>query len=86
MSQQLPNDQTPDNSAIVLPRRRRGDDTEMDITPMIDITFLLLIYFLVAAKIEEQSSVELPPARHGEDVSAKNSIILTVLRYANSAS
>ena len=29
-------------------RRRQLDDSEMDITPMIDITFLLLIFFLVA--------------------------------------
>ncbi len=33
--------------------RRPLDDSEMDITPMIDITFLLLIFFLVAARLDE---------------------------------
>lgn len=80
MSQIMPGDQSSNDSGIVMPRKRRSDDIEMDITPMIDITFLLLIYFLVAAKIEEQASVELPPAQHGEDVSSKNSIILTIVK------
>lgn len=80
MSQQLPVDSQSRDTRVVMPRRRRGEDTEMDITPMIDITFLLLIYFLVAAKIEEQASVDLPPARHGENVSAKNSIVLTIVK------
>ena len=32
--------------ALKLGRRRGGEDVEMDITPMIDVTFLLLIFFL----------------------------------------
>ena len=59
-------------------RRKRNDDDEMDITPMIDITFLLLIFFLVAAKMESQGALELPPARYGTPVSAKNSVVLIV--------
>ena len=50
----------------------------MDITPMIDITFLLLIFFLVASKLDEKTPVELPPARHGTAVSVKSSVILTL--------
>jgi len=59
-------------------RRRQSGDSEMDITPMIDITFLLLIFFLVAARLEEDTPVELPPARHGTAVAIKSSVILTV--------
>ncbi|MBM99152.1 MAG: hypothetical protein CMJ77_08500 [Planctomycetaceae bacterium] len=59
-------------------RRRQLDDSEMDITPMIDITFLLLIFFLVAARLDEDTPVELPPARHGTAVAIKSSVILTV--------
>jgi biopolymer transport protein TolR len=50
----------------------------MDITPMIDITFLLLIFFLVAAKLDEGAKIPLPPAKYGVPVPSKNSVILTV--------
>ena len=62
---------------VTLRRRRRPDD-EMDITPMIDITFLLLIFFLVAAKMETPAAVELPPARYGTPVAGKNAVVLFV--------
>ena len=56
----------PDEAAtesFVRPRRR--EDAEMDITPMIDIVFLLLIFFLVASKMDEAAAVRLAarPAR-----------------------
>jgi biopolymer transport protein ExbD len=54
------------------------EDAEMDITPMIDITFLLLIFFLVAARLDEDTPVELPPARHGTAVAIKSSVIITL--------
>jgi biopolymer transport protein ExbD len=62
----------------VLPRRPVKDTAEMDITPMIDITFLLLIFFLVCSTTAVQSAVELPPARHGTGVSDRNAVILTI--------
>ncbi len=62
----------------VLPRRPVQDTAEMDITPMIDITFLLLIFFLVCSTAAVQSGVELPPARHGTGVSDRNAVVLTV--------
>jgi biopolymer transport protein ExbD len=54
------------------------DDSEMDITPMIDITFLLLIFFLVASKMDAAADVTLPPARHGLPVVEKSSIVITL--------
>ena len=39
---------------------RNTEDAEMDITPMIEITFLLLIFFLVASKMDSPASGELP--------------------------
>ena len=62
----------------VMPRRRSIDETEMDITPMIDITFLLLIFFLVASRLDSQADVKLPPARHGSSASIQASVILTI--------
>ena len=59
-------------------RRRELDASELDITPMIDITFLLLIFFLVAARLDQEAPVDLPPARHGTAVAVKNSVIITL--------
>ena len=52
------------HEARLMPRPHQ-DDSEMDITPMIDMTFLLLIFFLVASKMDRSNEVRLPPAEHG---------------------
>ena len=62
----------------LLPKRNRGEDAEMDITPMIDITFLLLIFFLVCSTPDQDTAVELPKARHGKGVSERNSVMITI--------
>jgi len=58
--------------------RTKLEDTEMDITPMIDITFLLLIFFIVSSKMDPSSNVPLPSATTGVAISVKSSIIITV--------
>jgi biopolymer transport protein ExbD len=52
----------------------------MDMTPMIDCTFLLLIFFVVSSKIEPEAAVPLPPARYGAAVDPTKCIILTVAK------
>ena len=68
----------PEEERPVLPRRRRKYSAELDITPMIDIVFLLLIFFLVATVPDLQTKVELPSARHGEGVNPRTSVIFTI--------
>jgi biopolymer transport protein ExbD len=41
-------------------RRSKGDD-ELDMTPMIDCVFLLLIFFLVTSSFALQKAMEIPP-------------------------
>jgi biopolymer transport protein ExbD len=67
-----------EEESVLPPRRPMKADEEMDITPMIDMTFLLLIYFLVASTIDTQASAELPPAHYGVGVSQNTAVILTV--------
>ena len=74
---QLDEGHDPD-TAVSLRRKKRKDSLELDITPMIDITFLLLIYFLVASIPDRNEALELPEARHGTGVSRENSVRLTV--------
>jgi biopolymer transport protein ExbD len=39
---------------------REREETEMDMTPMVDVTFLLLIFFMVTAAFSLQKSIEVP--------------------------
>ncbi len=68
-----------DAAGGVMPRRAsRGEDAEMDITPMIDITFLLLIFFLVCSTPDQMTAIELPKAKYGKGVGERESVIITV--------
>ncbi len=60
--------------------RPASNDDELDITPMIDITFLLLIFFLVSSKMTAEQAVDLPKARHGGVVAGKESVIIIMKR------
>lgn len=53
-------------------------DDEMDMTALIDITFLLLIFFVVTSKISSEVKQPLPMARNGQSVANNNAIILSV--------
>ncbi len=58
--------------------KREVEETELDMTPMIDITFLLLIFFLVASTPDKNTAVDLPKAQHGTGVSQLHSIVFTL--------
>ncbi len=48
-----------DDDDALPPRKKRPDD-ELDMTPMVDVTFLLLIFFMVTASFSLQKSVQMP--------------------------
>ena len=62
--------------------KKKIEEAEMDITPMIDCTFLLLIFFLVTSKMDDKVGVDLPLAKHGSAVVISESIIVTVAKGA----
>ncbi|MHC4178888.1 MAG: ExbD/TolR family protein [Planctomycetota bacterium] len=78
MSDQAWNEPVDEEEGPVLKRRRLRETADISITPMIDITFLLLIFFLVASIPDATIAVQLPPARHGKAVNPRTSVILTV--------
>ena len=55
-------------------------DDELDITPMIDIVFLLLAFFVVVSKMDPKPAVDLPIAKYGKAVNEKEAIYL-IVRY-----
>jgi biopolymer transport protein ExbD len=42
-------------------RPRGRVDDEMDLTPMVDVTFLLLIFFMITAAFAVQKAISVPP-------------------------
>ena len=62
---------------FALPRKQREDD-EMDITPMIDITFLLLIFFIVCSTMDPTKIGQIPEAQNGLAIAAKNSAVIFI--------
>ena len=43
-------------------RAKPGDDPEMDMTPMIDVTFQLIIFFMITATFVVQKTLDMPEA------------------------
>jgi biopolymer transport protein ExbD len=72
---------------------RRAKDEGLDMTPMVDVTFLLLIFFMVTAAFHLQKSIEVPPpdqeensaqARTQEDVLNDEDTIVVEVKGDNS--
>jgi biopolymer transport protein TolR len=59
-------------------RRVRTEDTELDITPVIDMTFLLISFFVVVSKMDPQAALDLPRAEYGISIPEKNCVVMVV--------
>jgi biopolymer transport protein ExbD len=66
----------------IRPRKTKTENADLDITPMIDITFLLLAFFIMVSKMDPQASVDLPPAKYGQSVPEKNCVVFIVKQGA----
>jgi biopolymer transport protein ExbD len=55
--------------------KRRVNDADLDITPMIDVTFLLLIFFMVASTMQKRQDMNVPAARSGQGADLKDAIV-----------
>ena len=52
-----------DQPPLIRRRPRSADEDEVDMTPMVDVTFLLLIFFIMTAAFSLQKSIEIPPTK-----------------------
>ncbi len=61
-------------------QRRQGseEDNEIDITPMIDITFLLLTFFMMTSTMQPSGGLNVPAAKNGLGVSVDESCVLSI--------
>ena len=62
----------------ISPRRTRTEEADLDITPMIDITFLLLAFFVVVSKMDAQIPVTMPKASSGATIAEENCVVIVV--------
>jgi len=61
-------------------RRSRGEEPEVNLTPLIDVVFILLIFFMVSTTFqkESQTKIELPEAS-GEPVEDRKELLEIVI-------
>jgi len=57
---------------------RRRSESELDITPMIDVTFLLLIFFMVSSTMQATPDYDVPVAKYGLGVESRSATIVLV--------
>ncbi|OHB70754.1 MAG: hypothetical protein A2V70_11835 [Planctomycetes bacterium RBG_13_63_9] len=66
-----PLDETP---PVRLRTNGQAEGEELDMTPMVDVTFLLLIFFMVTAAFSLQKSIEVPPPDRSESAAQARTI------------
>jgi biopolymer transport protein TolR len=67
-----------DDAASFGSRKRASDGGDLDITPMIDVTFLLLIFFMVTSTMNSEKELDVPQARHGDKVETGSAILILI--------
>jgi biopolymer transport protein ExbD len=63
---------------IVRRTKRRFEEAGMDMTPMIDVTFQLLIFFMLANSMVNQTPMEVPQAEFGRGVTPEGKQVILV--------
>lgn len=58
--------------------KRKTVEGDLDITPMIDVTFLLLIFFMVSSTMQGKPDLDVPVAEHAMGVDALGAAVITV--------
>lgn len=60
--------------------KRRGDDSAIDMTPMLDIVFIMLIFFIVTASFVREQGLDItrPDTPENQQTSQQESILLTI--------
>ena len=73
----MPRRAKPDPDAAFT-RERSEYDADLDITPMIDVTFLLLIFFMVTSTMQPDEALDIPTSVHGLGVETNSAILITI--------
>jgi biopolymer transport protein ExbD len=63
---------------VAKPKKRKYDEAEMDMTPMIDVTFQLLIFFMLTNSLANPAPLEVAQAEYGRGVTPEEKQIILV--------
>ncbi len=60
-----------------LPRHSDNEESEIDLTPMLDVVFIMLIFFIVTASFVKESGIEVtrPDAQQSDDTKSLNILV-----------
>ncbi len=68
-----------DEGGIDGPRRKKiKHDEEIDVAPLIDCTFILLMYFIVLQALSPRMDANVPAAQHGSAMKTDGASIITI--------
>ncbi|RLS79194.1 MAG: biopolymer transporter ExbD [Planctomycetota bacterium] len=59
-------------------KKQPEPDTEIDITPMIDVTFQLLIFFMVTSTMQGNPPAEIPKSSSGGSIETAKVILIVI--------
>lgn len=68
----------PDDEGPAFGARRKPVEGDLDITPMIDVTFLLLIFFMVSSTMRGKPDLDVPVAEHAIGVDSLGAAVITI--------
>ncbi|QDP00567.1 ExbD/TolR family protein [Thalassotalea sp. PS06] len=70
---------------MAIKRAHETDEAEVDMTPMLDIVFIMLIFFIVTTSFVKESGLDVnrPKASKSEPNPKKKSILVRVNEYGN---
>ena len=65
-------------SPVRLRRQRSYEEAAMEMAPMIDVTFLLLIFFMLTNSLANPTAMDVPAAVHGRGVTLEGQQLILV--------
>ncbi len=71
---------SPFEEDVLVPSKRLVDDARFDVTAMVDLVFMMNIFFLVTWVGAALAEIDLPRARHCTAAPADTSVILTITK------
>lgn len=64
---------------MAIRRRTKGEDAELDMTPMLDIVFIMLIFFIVTSSFVKTAGIEInPPSANSAEQQDNANIFIAI--------
>jgi biopolymer transport protein ExbD len=71
---------SPFDENTLVPRKSLHDDARFDVTAMVDLVFMMNIFFLVTWAEMARAEIDLPRAKHCTSAERKRTMVLTVIK------